>query len=94
MGPRRPRTEARLAARDRAQADHAVAAQQERLKRMRRGRTEDTSGVTGVYATKEYHGPRCEKLGDVPQTERVLFISPYDALDDRYRPCTTCKPGP
>jgi hypothetical protein len=47
----------------------------------------------GVGSTHLFHDPGCRLLADVPRSDRVLFVSSFDALDGGYAPCTTCRPG-
>ena len=52
----------------------------------------DEERFEGVYSTKTFHYPHCEDLGDVPEIERLPFVSPYDAVDGGYVPCRNCHP--
>ena len=50
--------------------------------------------VIGVHGSHVFHNAACDELTDVAQAQRVLFVSPYDAVDGGYQPCPRCRPGP
>ena len=50
--------------------------------------------LVGVGSTHRFHFSNCAALESVPRADRVLFVSPYDALDGGYAPCPVCKPRP
>jgi hypothetical protein len=55
--------------------------------------TTDELQLIGVGSTREFHFSECETLTEVPRADRVLFVSPFDALDGGYHPCRVCNPG-
>ena len=50
--------------------------------------------VTGIASTHRYHSAGCELLRGAPPADLVPFPTVWDGLDDGYRPCEACRPGP
>ena len=92
MGPRRMRDydqstslEERMEKRDAA----AAAAEKQQAREVH-----PEEQVVGAHATNVYHFEECDLVKDVSRKDRVLFVSPFDALDGGFRPCARCRPGP
>lgn len=73
-------------------AEHQAARAQAAAEEARTFR--EGEGLVGVGSTHVFHFDGCSELADVPRADRVIFVSPFDALDGGYDPCRTCNPGP
>ena len=58
------------------------------------GTVEPGSVILGAAGTPTYHRPDCPSLEPVPAAERITYVSVYDAVNSRLRPCDRCRPGP
>ncbi len=89
-GDLRSRPSARAAQQDGASRDWSGPAAKERPAE----EADPAERVEGVIATGVYHLPECKLIQDVPMSGRFQFVSGWDAINEQYRPCETCRPGP